>query len=361
MEDIKKTCLYQQHLALKAKMGSFAGFEMPLQYSSVKDEIISVRQEVGIFDCSHMGEFLIEGPQAISFMDWLIPNDFAGAELKKAVYSPLCRDNGTMLDDLIAYKLGAEKVLICVNASNIQKDWEWIKAKHSEASFNCELNDISNDLGLIAIQGPKSEKQLFELGFTNIDSYPYYSAQELQWEGHKITLARTGYTGEDGFEFFAEPAVIVKAWDKLLKQGSKACGLVSRDVLRLEVGYPLYGHELTDEWTPLDAGLKWTVKMNKESFISKDELAQYSPKFRLAKISLPKGVAREGYSLCNDQNEPVGKITSGTMSPTLGRGIALALVEREKFPENKKFFVNIRNKYYEAEYHAKPFVTGGHK
>jgi aminomethyltransferase len=356
---ILKTSLHEEHINLKAKMAPFAGFDMPLQYSSVKEEVLAVRNSAGIFDVSHMGEFFVEGPDAIRFVDFIITNDFINAEMNKAVYSPLCRENGTIIDDLIAYKLKNDKVLICVNASNIQKDWEWISTKVS--NFNCQLSNKSNDYSLLAIQGPKSESIFKELALLNNNDFPYYSILESKYKGSDVIIARTGYTGEDGFEVFGSHQIIKTLWADFLKMNVTPCGLAARDVLRLEVCYPLYGHELNDEITPLDASLSWTVKLNKEAFVGKSSLTDYKPKYQLVKLSLERGIPREGYNVLNASNETIGKVTSGTMSVVTGKGIAFALIEKSKIPTDKKYLINIRNTNYEATLHSKAFVTGGHK
>lgn len=359
MNDLKKTSLHEEHINLKAKMAPFAGFDMPLQYESVKTESQAVRNSAGVFDVSHMGEFFVIGRDAVKFVDYALTNDFAGAEVGKAVYSPLCRDNGTIIDDLIAYKLEEEKVLICVNASNIEKDFQWLNQLVEK--FECQLTNHSDSYSLLALQGPKSEEILKSLEVLNSDEFTYYSAKEASTPFGDLILARTGYTGEDGFEIFGGHDSIKKLWSELLSREVTPCGLASRDVLRLEVGYPLYGHELSDAWTPLDAGLKWTVKMAKNDFCGKSFLDSYQPKYRLAKLSLDKGIPREGYEVLNSSGEKIGWITSGTMSVATSKGIGLALIENEKFPDDKIFKIKVRANEIEANYHTKAFVAGGHK
>jgi len=356
---IQKTSLHEEHLALNAKMAPFAGFDMPLQYSSVKEEVMIVRKNAGVFDVSHMGEFFVEGDDAISFVDFIMTNDFKNAEMLKAVYSPLCRDNGTVIDDMICYKLGEKKVLICVNASNIQKDWEWINTKVGQ--FKVKLTNKSDDYSLLAIQEPEAESIMKKAGILGNQEFPYYSILETDFQGEHLIIARTGYTGEDGFEVFSSHAFAKKFWKELLSTEVKPCGLASRDVLRLEVCYPLYGHELNDEVTPLDAGLGWTVKMDKADFVGKAALAEYKPKYQLVRLSLEKGIPREGYVVLDANNNTIGKVTSGTMSVVTGKGIAMALVEKDKNPKDKKYQINIRNQNYEATFHPKAFITGGHK
>lgn len=354
-----KTSLHSEHLKLKAKMADFAGFDMPIQYSSVKDESLAVRNNVGVFDVSHMGEFFVEGKDAIKFVDHLITNDFSAAEVGKAVYSPLCREDGTVIDDLIAYKIEEQRILICVNAANIDKDWQWI-SNHTN-DFDVKLTNESDNYSLLAVQGPKSEGILKQLELFPEGEFGYYSAKEFEVQNEKIILARTGYTGEDGFEIFAGHDFIKNLWQKLLQSGVEPCGLAARDVLRLEVCYPLYGHEMDDSMTPLDAALGWTVKLDKKDFIGKSALENHKSKYRLAKLSLAKGIPRQGYSVENENGDIIGEVTSGTMSVTLGKGVALAKILREKFPEEQKFVINIRNRKFEAEFHKKAFVTGGHK
>lgn len=356
---MKKTSLYQKHVDLNAKMMDFAGFAMPIQYTSVKEEALAVRNSAGVFDVSHMGEFIVEGNDAIKFVDFLITNDFLKAPMNKAIYSPLCRENGTVIDDLIAYKIHQDRVLICVNASNIEKDWEWISSQTSH--FDITLDNLSDYYSLLALQGPKSEEILTRMGIIKGPTLTYYSVVETDFMNERIILARTGYTGEDGFEIFCSHKIADLVWDELIQLDVKPCGLAARDVLRLEVCYPLYGHELNDELTPLDSGLKWTVKMDKEKFLGKGTLSAYSPKYRLVKLSLDKGIPRENYPVLDGNENLIGKVTSGTMSVTTGKGIALALVEKEKFPADKELFISIRNKNYKANYHTKPFITGGHK
>lgn len=355
-----RTKLYDQHLKLNARIVPFAGWDMPVQYSSVKDEVLAVRNNVGMFDVSHMGEFFVTGDDAVKFVDSIVTNDITNAEMNKAVYSPLCRDNGTVVDDLIIYKLEPKKVLICVNASNIEKDWSWISSKTS--GFNIQLKNASDEYSLIALQGPKSSAVLKSLKIIdNDDAWVYYSAKEISYKNEKLILARTGYTGEDGFEIFMSHQMANNLWEEFLKAQVTPCGLGARDVLRLEVCYPLYGHELNDEVTPLDAGLKWTVKLNKNNFIGKNALIEYKPKFKLVKLTLDKAIPRQDYLVTDITGKTIGKVTSGTMSVVLNHGIALAMIETNLYPKDEKFNIVIRDKSYEAKLLTKPFVTGGHK
>ncbi len=354
MTTLFRTSLYEEHQKLNAKLVPFAGWEMPVQYTSVKDEVIAVRNKVGVFDVSHMGEFFVEGDDAETFVDGLVTNDIVNAPIGKAIYSPLCRDNGTVIDDLIVYKLAPKKIMICVNASNIDKDFTWMKSQHN--GQNCTLVNKSNDYSLLAIQGPQSEEILKSI-VSDFPEMEYYSVKEV----HNVIVARTGYTGEDGFEVFGSHECIKGLWTDLMKKGVTPCGLAARDVLRLEVCYPLYGHELTDDVTPLDATLGWTVKLNKKHFIGKNALTETKAKYKLVKLKVEKGIPREGYKIVNSEHQVIGTVTSGTMSVTIGQGIALAQIEVAKFPKDEVFFVDIRGKFYNTELTKKAFVTGGHK
>jgi aminomethyltransferase len=348
-----KTRLFDEHVKLGAKIVPFAGWEMPVQYTSVKDEVNYVRNDVGLFDVSHMGEFFVEGKDAESFVDYLVTNDILNAPTGKAIYSPLCREDGTVIDDLIVYKLAPGRILVCVNASNIEKDFTWMKSKHQ--GFECSFTNRSEDYSLIAVQGPKTFETLAKhLPLKDIE---YYSVMETG----SFIVARTGYTGEDGFEVFGPHEEIKVLWNKLLDSGAKPCGLAARDVLRLEVCYPLYGHELDDSVNPYDAGLGWTVKGTKPNFIGKEALAGKKAKYKLVKLTLDKGIPRDGYPVLNSKGEVIGAVTSGTMSVVLNKGIAFARVDAEKTPADETYQIDIRQKPYQAQVTKKPFVTGGHK
>lgn len=353
-----KTHLYDEHVKLGAKIVPFAGWDMPVQYTSVKDEVLAVRQKVGVFDVGHMGEFLVEGHEAERFVDFLVTNDILNASTGKAIYSPLCREDGTVIDDLIVYKIKPGKVLICVNASNIEKDFEWIQSKHK--GFDCNLANCSELYSLLALQGPQAYQTLKPL-LSELPDIDYYSVFESAFEELPVIVARTGYTGEDGFEIFGPHLAIKKLWQKFMSLGITPCGLAARDVLRLEVCYPLYGHELNDQVNPYDASLGWTVKLQKTDFIGKNVLQTKPAKYKLVKMMLEKGIPREGYPILNANNQRIGEVTSGTMSVMLGKGIALGRIEIDKVPADEVFLIEIRQKTFAAQTTKKPFVTGGHK
>ncbi len=356
MDNLKRLSLYNKHLELHASFFNFAGFYMPIHYGDIKAEVQTVREHAGVFDISHMGQFIIHGKEAVEFVDYIITNEFYSAPIYKAVYSPICREDGTTLDDLIAYKLDEQKVLLCVNAINIQKDWNWINSHIKE--FNCIIKNVSDKYSLIAIQGPNSKNILKELSVIEkgFQIKKFYS-KEINYSNEKIILARTGYTGEDGFEIFCSHKIAENLWKLFINNKIPPCGLAARDILRLEACYPLYGNEITDKWTPIDAGLKWTVKIKKKKFIGKSSLEHYKPIYKLVNLSLDKGIPRQGYDVCDKEKRVVGKVTSGTMSILLKKGICMALIENSKIhQESCQFTISIRNKYFNANKHLKSFI-----
>jgi aminomethyltransferase len=245
-----------------------------------------------------------------------------------------------------------------VNASNIEKDFSWMKTKHKD--FDCTFVNKSNDYSLLAVQGPESYAVIKPL-MKDLPEIEYYSVFETNFGSHSVIIARTGYTGEDGFEIFGSHAAVKELWQKLMEKNVTPCGLAARDVLRLEVCYPLYGHELTDEVNPYDAGLGWTVKLTKTNFVGKSALESKKAKYKLVKLILDKGIPRENYPVLNGQGEVIGTVTSGSMSVVTGKGIAMARIEIDKAPKDEVFNIDIRQKSYPAQLTKKAFVTGGHK
>lgn len=358
---MQKTSLYEEHVKLGAKLVDFAGWEMPIQYKNLKEEVLAVRENCGAFDVSHMGEFLVSGDDTVSFINYLLPCKITQIQNNKAVYSPLCREDGTIIDDLIIYKISDKEIFICVNASNIDKDFSWI-LKQSE-KFNVKVENLSDNYSLIALQGPKSFEVLKSIADTSaLEDIDYYSLQILDNTSPVRTMiARTGYTGEDGFEIFGSHEFIKSLWTKLMDLGVAPCGLGSRDVLRLEVAYPLYGNELNDTVTPLESTLKWTIDKEKEDFIGKTKMEETEPKSTLIKMTLEKGIPRTGYKVFNADDTEIGYITSGSMSVMLNKGIAIARVDKKLYNKENDLFVEIRNKKYSAIRQTKAFYSGGHK
>jgi aminomethyltransferase len=355
-----KTKLYDEHVKLGGQIVPFAGWMLPVQYSSIKDEVFAVRNTCGLFDVSHMGEFFVEGKDAIEFVDSLVCNDIKSSPIGKAIYSPLLNFEGTCVDDLIVYLLAPERVLICVNASNIEKDWSWIKKVFSMKKWNAKLTNSSHDYSLLALQGPKAESIISKIIPSDYSSLPYYGVAVVNFNKTELLIARTGYTGEDGFEIFTPNQLANQLWQQLIELGAKPCGLGARDCLRIEVAYPLYGHEINEEITPIDAGLKWTVKMKKNDFVGKESLKNYNAKWKQIKFFAQKGIPREGYLIKTQSGEVLGKVTSGTLSPTINRGIGLGLIKSDAVLENE-LFVEIRNQMFPIEITKESFVKGGHK
>ena len=348
----KKTPLYESHLSANAKMVSFASYFMPIQYEQgILSEHHAVRNSAGLFDVSHMGEFLLSGNDALSNLNYLITNDFTDLAIGKARYGILCDEHGFAIDDLIVYHTKENEYLLVVNASNCEKDFDWISTK---ITGTVSLKNISDSIGQIALQGPKSEEILKEI--TNDIPEDYYSFIETIIHGNSCLISRTGYTGEDGFELYTSPETAVYLWDQLIQVGEKyqlqLCGLGCRDTLRLEAGMPLYGHELSNRITPLEAGSKSFVKLDKD-FIGRDALTAPPTRKRIGLVLIERGIAREGYEIYQD-NKMVGHITSGTFSPSLNQAIALALVDINVDIE-KEFEIDVRGKRIKAARVKLPF------
>jgi len=366
LSELKKTPLYERHIELGAKMGEFVGWELPLWYSSIIEEHNAVRNCIGVFDVSHMGELFVQGKDAQKFVNYLITNNVEKVPNGKIVYSPMCNEDGGILDDLLAYKFNEEKILLVVNASNTQKDFEWVKTQAS--SFNVDIINKSDEYCQIAFQGPKSQDQLQKyLKDIDLDSIEYYSFEVIQLEGEEIILSRTGYTGEDGFELYLSPTIVVKVWDKLIQLAKevdgKPCGLGSRDTLRFEPKMLLYGNDMDENTTPLEAGLRWTVDFNKE-FIGKEALLKQKEegiKRKLVGMEIhDKMPVRHGYEIYKD-NEKIGFVTSGVKSPTLGKNLALGYVSKEFSKSGTMVSIKARNKLLEAEVVKTPFYKGSVK
>lgn len=350
---MKKTSLYDEHVKLGAKIVPYAGFSMPVQYKSVKEEILSVRNNCGMFDVSHMGEFIIEGKDASKAMDFMIPNNFLSLPAGKAIYSPLLNKQGGILDDLIAYKLSEDKILVCVNAANIEKDYSWFEENLKD--FDIILKNESENFSLVALQGPDSENHLKKLSLTK-ELPPMKNYQVINYQG--LIIAKTGYTGELGFEVFGQHEQILKIWNELKENQVVPCGLAARDTLRLEVCYPLYGQELSEEVNPLESGLGWTLKLDQgENFIGRDSLLKAKKNTKLIKLRTKKGIPRQGSKIIQlSNNEIIGEVTSGTFSPTAGCGIAMARIKNSYKNSDGDLLIEIRSKQYPAEVVKKNFL-----
>jgi aminomethyltransferase len=347
-----KTPLYEEHLKLGARMTTFAEWEMPLQYSSIVDEVRAVRTAAGIFDLSHMGELIIKGAEATSFLQLMTTNDVSSLRIGDAQYTLLCNEKGGILDDLILYRQDSDRYMLVTNAVNRNSDFNWLKNWLRERlTMSVTISDESANISLIAVQGPCSA-YLLE-GITNLDIHKLrrYTACQGYVGNVSCWIARTGYTGEDGFELFCSTTEVINLWHTLVQQGTHygalPAGIGARDVLRIEAGYPLYDHELNSSITPVEARLLRPVKWSKPSFIGKEAiLARHREgpqKILVGLEALERCVPRESYKVISE-GSIVGNVTSGTFSPTLGRGIALAYVEPAHSANDTLLHVEIRNK-----------------
>lgn len=361
----QRTSLYEEHLKLGAKIVDFAGFEMPIQYTGVIEEHQAVRKAAGLFDVSHMGEFEFKGPDALQFLNDLTANDVAKLTAGKAQYSLLLNEKGGVVDDILIYRLGEEHFWMVVNAANIEKDWEWIeKIQRSKCkNQNLKSKNISKQIALLALQGPKALDILKKLTSEPIDQLKTFHFLKGTLAGqNNCIIARTGYTGEDGSEIFCEANQAVVIWQKILEAGKPygalPCGLGARDTLRLEARLSLYGHEITDETNPFEAGLGWVVKMGKPNFIGREALAKIGEQGLLRTLvgfkMCEKSIPRQGFSILAEE-KPVGYVTSGTFSPTLQMGIGLGFVPLRLKAIGTKFNIDIRGKQKLAEVVEVPF------
>ena len=342
-----KTPFYDIHRSLGAKMLSFHGWEMPLQYSGIIDEHINTRTNVGLFDVSHMGRFEIKGSDAYDCLQTLVTNDISKLNDHQALYSPICHNNGGIIDDLIVYMINKDKFLVVVNASNREKDLDWI-VKHSKSAV---VENISDKIALLALQGPLAQKILDKtIDGANLDQLKPFDVVITNIFGIECIISRTGYTGEDGFEIFFDSSKI-DIWDKLIELGSrfniKPAGLGARDTLRLEAGLLLYGNDINENTTPLDVPLKWTVKFEKKEFIGKEALLTQHINRKLVGFEvLEKRIARHGNEVLMD-GEKVGFVTSGSFSPTIKKSIGFCFVPIYVSP-NQLIEINIGGKLYKA-------------
>lgn len=369
-EPLKLTCLHGSHVALGAKMSPFAGFDMPIQYDSITVEHNSVRQHVGMFDVSHMGEIFVEGPEAEAFVNYIFTNEIRGFESGKVLYGLMCYPDGGTVDDLLVYReFTPDSFLLVVNAANIGKDYDWILRQAAGEvrgkPFDCVVRNESPSWGQIAVQGPEAEKTLIEvLGEKAAAQLTFYTFYDGAFEGSRMIVSRTGYTGEDGFEIYTTLEGTVKIWEKLLAAGVQPCGLGCRDTLRFEAGLPLYGDELSPEITPVMAGLGMFCKLDKD-FIGRDALlAQKTDGCaqKLVGIEIQdKAIPRAGYPVETPEGETVGVVTTGYHSITLDKSICFALVESRFAPVGTPLCVRIRKKVFPGITVKKRFYQTNYK
>ncbi|MFX1407468.1 MAG: glycine cleavage system aminomethyltransferase GcvT [Promethearchaeota archaeon] len=356
-QEIKKTPLYNSHIKLNARMVEFAGFFMPVQYESIIKEHETVRTYAGVFDISHMGEFLLEGKDVIPFLQYIMINDLNLLEPSKGQYSIMCYENGTVVDDLVYYEETPERFRMIVNAGNIQKDLEWLNS-HIE-NYDLKITNLSEKRTRLAFQGLKAEELLQPLVNVDLSKINRFYFAHCELNDKPIFIARTGYTGEKGFEISFENRFAEEIWQNLLATGASPAGLGARDSLRLEACYSLYGHEISNSITAIEAGLSWLAKPKEGiDYIGKEVLMKQKsegPNRIIAGLNLlDKGIIRENYKIYKNENE-IGYITSGGYSPTLKKSIGLGLIKKEYSEIGTELKINIRDKLLKAKVVSTPF------
>ena len=363
MEHMKETCLHDRHVALGALMSPFGGFDMPIQYAGIVEEHNAVRASVGVFDVSHMGEVLVTGPDAEKFINTIFTNDIAGAPGGKIFYGMMLHPDGGVVDDLLVYKYSDRKFFMVPNAANIEKDVAWIRKV--AADFDVHVIHLSHLYGELAVQGPRAESVLKDVLGIDASDLEFYTFKEVEVDGEDVIVSRTGYTGEDGFEVYASHMLTRRLWDALMEAGVQPCGLGCRDTLRFEAGLPLYGDELTDEITPIEAGLGMFVKLGKEGMIGREACARQKadgPARKLVGLEVKgQAIPRHGYEVLNAAGEKVGEITTGYHSITLDKNLAFALVKAEYAALGTELQVRVRRKVFPATVVKKRFYAPNYK
>ena len=358
---MKNTALSQKHIALGAKMVPFAGYNMPVSYTGLNDEHATVRNSVGVFDVSHMGEFILKGDNALALIQKVTSNDASVLVDGKAQYSCLPNNDGGIVDDLIVYRINAKTYMLVVNASNIDKDWNWIK-QHD--TFGVDMQNISEKTSLLAIQGPNAMATLQKLTDINLAEIPYYAFVKGKFNGiDNVVVSNTGYTGAGGFEIYFENEHAVDMWDSIFDAGKefdiKPIGLGARDTLRLEMGFCLYGNDIDDTTSPIEAGLGWITKFTKDftnrAAIEKQKTDGVSKKL-VGFEMIDRGIPRHDYQIADAQGNIIGKVTSGTQSPTLNIAIGMGYVNKDFSKSDTEIFIIIRDKAIKAKVTKLPFL-----
>ena len=359
---MKHTPFKELHISQGAKMHDFAGYNMPIEYTGIIDEHQTVVNGVGVFDVSHMGEFWVKGPKALEYLQKITSNDVTKLELGKAQYTCFVNEKGGIVDDFILYYYEPEKYLLVVNAANIDKDWQWCQKWNTEGAI---LENASDNMALLAVQGPKAVETLQKLTKVDLSLIPSYEFVTDQFAGvDNVIISNTGYTGADGFELYFYPSEGLKIWEAVFEAGEefgiKPIGLGARDTLRLEMGYCLYGHELDDLTSPLEAGLGWITKFaDNKPFIGREVLEKLKSEGVTKKLCcfelLERGIPRQGYEIVNLNDEVIGNVTSGTMSPMLKKGIGMGYIKAEYAKLGNKIAIKVRNKSLKAEIVKAPF------
>lgn len=361
MEDLKKTALYNLHQQLGAKMVPFAGYMMPLRYSSDIEEHMAVRNSVGVFDVSHMGEFFLRGPKALDLVQRVVSNDASKLYDGKAMYAYLPNETGGVVDDLLVYRLSEEEYMLVVNAANIAKDWDWISRYNTEG---VDMENASARMSLFAVQGPQATAVLQELTNVDLQQMKYYTFEKGRVAGiDDVIVSATGYTGAGGFELYVDNAHAEDIWQAIFQAGAaygiKPVGLGARDTLRLEMGFCLYGNDIDDTTCPLEAGLGWVTKFTKPftnaAQLKERKEAGLKQKF-VGVLMEDKGIPRSGYDILNQEEQVIGRITSGTQSPVLNKGIGLGYVMNDYSKPDTEVFIGVRNRRLKAKVVEFPFV-----
>ena len=355
----KRTCLYDKHVALGALISPFGGFDMPIQYSGIVDEHQAVRQACGVFDVSHMGEVLVSGADAERYVNHIFTNDVTKVDAGKILYGMMCYENGGVVDDLLVYKMAIDRYFLVINAANIDKDWAWIQEQAK--GFDVTLEHQSEQYGEVAVQGPESEQVLKEVLGIDGSDLTFYTFKQID----RVIVSRTGYTGEDGFEIYADADYIRQCWDKLIASGRcKPCGLGCRDTLRFEVGLPLYGDELSADITPIMAGLGMFVKLDKEEFIGREALAKQKaegPQKKLVGIELhDKAIPRHGYAVLKD-GAVIGEVTTGYHTISTDKSVCMALIDARYAALDTEVEIQIRKKTFPGTVCKKRFYDKHYK
>ncbi len=367
MENLKRTPLYDVHVAAGAKMVPFAGWEMPIEYSGLVDEHNAVREQAGIFDVSHMGEIAIKGKQALDFVQYLVANDVKSLVDNQVLYTHMCYQDGGTVDDLLVYRLSGDHFYLVVNASNVDKDYDWIVGLAEQ--FDVITENLSDKTAEVAIQGPKAEAILQRVCDYDLQKIGFFYCQrDVMVAGKQCLISRTGYTGEDGFEIYATPQDIVAIWQALMTEGQadglKPAGLGCRDTLRFEVALPLYGNELAKDISPLEAGLGFFVKLDGDDFVGKAALVEQKKAGLKKKLvgfeMVDKGIPRHGYDVLLG-GKKIGVVTTGYFSPSTGRNVGFALIENGLTQLGDEIEIQIRKKTKRAKVVAKRFYKKSYK
>jgi aminomethyltransferase len=360
---MKEIALNEVHKALNAKMVPFAGYNMPVSYEGVNIEHETVRKGVGVFDVSHMGEFLVTGENALALIQKVCSNDASKLVDGKAQYTCMPNEEGGIVDDLIIYRINAEKYLLVVNASNIEKDWNWISQNNT---MDAHLRDLSDEYSLLAIQGPKAAEAMQTLTDVNLSEMKFYTFEVAEFAGvNNVIISATGYTGSGGFEIYFKHEDAKQIWDGVMEAGKdygiKPIGLAARDTLRLEMGYCLYGNDIDETTSPIEAGLGWITKFTKD-FTNSEALKKEKdegPKRKLIAFELDeRGIPRQGYDIVDESGKIIGVVTSGTMSPSLDKGIGMGYIPAAMADAKEKIYIQIRKKAIPASQVKLPFYKG---